>query len=88
MATNGIFERRPWGWFLRLIKTKRFWLKILWVTGRTSLQTHSERDEWHFGLYRVKKGETHRLSHGVFLELALGKPRESDIVRLEDDYGR
>lgn len=63
-------------------------VKFLFVKGRTSYQSHKHRDEWHFGLYKVKAGEKHRMQHGVFLELALGKPKESDIIRYEDDYGR
>lgn len=80
--------KRPWGFFITLLQTKRFWLKFLWVKGRTSLQSHYCRDEWHFGFYKVKKGEVHRLSHGVFLELATGRPNEFDIKRIEDDYNR
>ena len=40
---------------------------------------------------RVGRGEKHRL-HGitdsVVLEVAFGNPREEDIIRYEDDYGR
>lgn len=39
----------------------------------------------------VPIGRRHRIestSGGVLLELALGEPREDDIVRYEDDYGR
>lgn len=82
------FESRPWGWFLKLIHTKRFWIKFIWAPGRTSSQKHTDRDEWHFGLYKVKRGEIHRLSHGAFIEVAVGRPREDDIIRIEDDYGR
>lgn len=88
METNGIFENRPWGWFLKIIHLPKFWIKLLRVTGRTSLQKHSFRDEWHIGIYKVKAGEVHRMAHGIFIEIALGKPMENDIVRLEDDYGR
>ncbi len=39
----------------------------------------------------IQQGEKHRLSgvtDGVVLEVALGKPRENDIIRYEDDYNR
>lgn len=79
---------RPWGKMWKLISAKKFWLKFILVKGRTSLQSHSERTEWHFGLYKVPPREKHRLLKGVYLELAYGKPREDDMVRYEDDYGR
>lgn len=88
MATNGIFEKRPWGWFLKLLHLPRVWVKLLWVPGRTSLQKHYYRDEIHIGIYRVKRGEVHRMSHGAFIEIALGSPHEKDIIRIEDDYDR
>lgn len=80
--------KTPWGRMWKLAEGKKFWIKILFVRGRTSLQSHAEREEWHLGFYRVKKGEKHRLQRGLFLELALGNPFEDDIVRHEDDYGR
>jgi len=79
---------RPWGKMWKLIKTKKFWLKFIFVRGRTSLQSHSERTEWHIGIYKVSKNEKHRLNKGIYLELALGNPNEEDITRYEDDYGR
>ena len=79
---------RPWGWMVKLISLPKFWLKIIRVKGRTSLQSHNDRTEYHFGFYKVNPGEKHRMQHGIFLELALGKPREEDIIRYEDDYGR
>lgn len=82
------FEKRPWGWMVKFIHTKKFWIKFLYVKGQTSLQTHANRGEWHFGLYHVKPGEEHRLRHGVFFELAHGNPDENDITRIKDDYGR
>jgi hypothetical protein len=73
---------------IKLFHTKRFWLKFLRVRGRTSLQSHARRSEWHFGLYKVNPEEKHRMQHGWFLELALGEPDENDIVRYTDDYNR
>ena len=84
----GFLMKRPWGWMLRLIKTNKFWLKFIFVKGRTSLQSHEERTEWHAGFYKVPKNEKHRLSRGAYLEFAFGKPKEEDITRYEDDYGR
>ena len=73
---------------VKFIHTKKFWIKFLYVKGQTSLQTHANRGEWHFGLYHVRPNEEHRLRHGVFFELAHGKPEEEDITRIKDDYGR
>lgn len=88
MKTETRLISRPWGWMVTLLSGKTFWVKFLRVKGRTSLQSHKYRTEWHFGLYKVPKKEKHRMAHGWFLELALGKPRESDITRYEDDYNR
>jgi len=52
------------------------------------LQSHANRTEYHFGFYKVNPGEKHRMQHGLFLEIATGRPEESDIVRYEDDYKR
>lgn len=73
---------------ITLLKGKGFWLKFLFVKGRTSLQSHRNRDEWVLGVYKVRKGEVHRMSHGMFFEVALGECSEDDITRYEDDYGR
>lgn len=83
-----IFEKRPWGWMIKLIHTKWFWLKFLRVKGRTSLQSHDHRAEWHIGLYKVDKKDVHRMQKGWFVELATGMPFEDDITRYEDDYDR
>lgn len=83
-----MINRRPWGVMAKLISLPFFWLKLIYVSGRTSLQYHNDRTEWHIGIYKVNPKEIHRMQHGVFIELAFGKPREDDIVRLEDDYGR
>lgn len=73
---------------LKLLHTKHFWVKFLRVHGRTSLQSHAARSEWHFGLYRVNPGEKHRMQHGWFIEVATGEPDEADIIRYEDDHNR
>lgn len=83
-----IFIKKPWGFFLKLIHLKSFWFKFLFVSGRTSLQSHKERDEYFLGVFYVPAGEKHRLQHGLFLEIATGNPQEGDIVRYEDDYSR
>ena len=84
----GIIEQTRWGWMVKLFRTKWCWVKFLRVRGRTSLQTHKERTEWHFGLYKVSPGDVHRMQKGWFFEFAYGNPREEDIERLDDDYGR
>ncbi len=83
------YIERPWGKMWKLISAKKFWLKIIWVKGRTSLQSHADRTEWHFGFYKVKPREKHRLLPGLYTEFVFGKRAdEDDIVRYEDDYGR
>lgn len=80
--------QRPWGYFRILLQGKGYWVKRLSLRGgRTSLQAHQDRDEvW---VIYVPAGVKHRLGgQGDVLELALGEPREEDIQRVEDDYGR
>ncbi|PIQ35874.1 MAG: hypothetical protein COV32_00300 [Candidatus Yonathbacteria bacterium CG10_big_fil_rev_8_21_14_0_10_43_136] len=79
---------RPWGAMWKLFSTKHTWLKFIHVRGRTSLQSHSQRAEWHFGFYKVEPMQKHRLLPGAYLEFVYGNPREDDIIRYEDDYGR
>jgi len=81
-------EIRPWGWMIKIFHFEKLWFKFLRVKGRTSLQTHKNRTEWHLGLYRVDPGDMHRMQKGWFFELAIGKPNEDDIERYEDDYDR
>ena len=82
------YEKRPWGRMWKFIHTKKFWLKFLWVTGRTSYQAHKDRSEWHLGLYKVNPMEKHRLHRGAYVEVAMGEPKEDDVIRYEDDYDR
>ncbi len=87
-ARSGFFMKRPWGKMWRLIKTKKFWLKIIFVKSKTSLQAHSQRTEWHIGAYKVPKNGRHVLNKGIYLELASGNLKEEDIIRYEDESGR
>jgi len=80
--------KRPWGTMLKIFNTKHSWLKFIRVRNRTSLQSHNQRTEWHFGFYRVDKFEKHRLLPGFYFEYVYGNPIEEDIIRYEDDYGR
>ena len=88
------FERRPWGWFLKLYDNGRFWIKILRVRGRTSEQSHDHRAELLIRVWdpvfirKVQKDTVHRLGPGWWIEFAWGKVDEKDCVRYKDDYGR
>lgn len=79
---------RPWGRMYKLISLPFMWVKLLFVRGRTSLHKHAERDEYFIGFYKVKRGELHRHNRGFYIELAIGRPREEDVERKEDDYNR
>ncbi len=87
-GTSGILTKKPWGKMWTFIKNRRFWFKFLFITGRTSLQSHKERTEYQCGIWEVKPNEKHIMQHGIFVELAIGNPKEEDITRYEDDYGR
>lgn len=83
-----MFIKRPWGWMIKFIHTKKFWLKFIRVKGQTSYQSHKHRTEYHVGVCVVKPGEKHRMSRGWFIEVATGDPDEDDIIRYEDNYDR
>jgi len=81
-------QKRPWGYFQILLKGKKWWLKkIALENGATSLQSHKERDEiW---ILYIPKGTQHKIKgKGAFHEIAIGNPKEEDIKRYQDDYGR
>lgn len=87
--------RRPWGWMLVLLYLPCCWIKLIRVYPghRTSLQRHALRAELHIGLSRpllryVRPCASHRMTDGLYLEIAYGRPREDDCFRIEDDYGR
>lgn len=82
------YTKKPWGYMITLLSGSTFWLKYISAKGRLSLQSHALRDEYHIGIYKVAKGEKHRLLPGRYLELAVGDVSESDVIRYEDDYGR
>lgn len=85
-----MIEKKPWGWFIRLVNTRFFWVKLIKVNPghRTSLQSHDKRSELHLSINYFGKGEKHRMGQGWYIEFALGRPREEDIKRYDDDYGR
>lgn len=83
-----MLSKRPWGYFLKVLHFKKLWVKFLFVTGQTSYQSHIKRDEYFIGIFKVPKGEKHRLSRGFYIEIATGEPLEHDIIRYEDNYDR
>ena len=85
----------PWGYYEVLTKGDGYKVKFLVVFPgkRTSLQYHTKREEWITNLdigYTIHfpKYTEHRLEEGRYIEVQLGECEESDIVRLDDDYGR
>jgi len=85
-----MIEKRPWGWFFTALKLPSFWIKLIRVKPehRTSLQSHSQRSEIHISCNFFGSGMKHRMGPGWYIELAFGRPKENDITRYEDDYGR
>jgi len=90
-----LLTKKPWGWFVKLLHLRCFWIKIIRVRRgqRTSLQKHSERSELHVKLFPpsirlYKRRQLHRMTEGLYIEFAWGKPIEDDIERVEDDYER
>jgi hypothetical protein len=83
---------RPWGYFRTLVHTARMWVKYIHVdkNARTSWQAHALRVEivLRSPIVITRIGELHTLTKGRHIEIALGSPLESDIMRWQDDYGR
>lgn len=73
--------KKRWGYYKVLLRGKGFWVKkLVFKDAATSLQTHKKRDEiW---MIYVPAGTKHQVGgRGAVLELAIGDPRERDIVR-------
>jgi len=93
-----VIFQKPWGWEEILMETPHYRVKKLFVLlgQRTSLQYHNEKEEtWFFHdgkIQHIAPGTIHRLSndgpHRVLEVLEVSHGSDSDIVRLEDDYGR
>ena len=88
-------ETRPWGKMWKLLWGHTWWLKVILVRGRTSLQWHFNRNEIHLRILPfpkikyVRKFRRHRMEKGLYIEIAFGGYcSEGDIIRVEDDYGR
>ncbi len=86
---------RPWGKMWLLADHPGWWIKLIRVNKyeRTSLQLHKRRKELHIGLSRwfwqyVPLMGIHDLRAGLYLEFAWGNVFETDIIRLQDKYGR
>jgi len=78
--------KKKWGEYKVLLKGKGWWFKRMTFKGAsTSYQKHKERDEiW---IIYVPAGCKHQVGkRGDVLELAIGRPREKDIIRYK--YGR
>ena len=86
-----VFQRRPWGWMIKLWHSAGLWVKVIRVYTRNSLQSHEHRTEYHVTFWSIKKippKEIHRMTAGWYIEIATGEPAEMDITRHQDDYGR
>lgn len=83
-----MITKRPWGLFIKVIHFPFLWVKVLIVRGQTSYQSHKNRDEYFIGIFKVPRGEKHRMSRGLYLEIGTGAPDENDIIRHEDNYDR
>lgn len=88
---------KPWGWEEILITTPTYKVKLLHINAgcRTSLQRHNEKYEtWissDLSLCHIPAKEIHRLEAPVSQDLEvleISHGNDSDIERLEDDYGR
>jgi mannose-6-phosphate isomerase-like protein (cupin superfamily) len=66
----------------------------IWIVLRGKI-TAIVQDHSHFlgpgKTLEIQKNQKHRvtgLTNACIIEVALGKPRETDIIRYQDDYGR
>ncbi len=77
---------------LQLHKFRSEWWKIL--TGSGVMQIGADEFEVSAGdTVEIRKLEVHRITNNtddpiIFVEIQSGECQESDIIRIEDDYGR
>ncbi len=97
-----ILEKRPDYWLKKLFVNKGEWLSLqshedreeIWVVlrGKIEARKGDARIIMKKGDFlKINKKEKHRirgLANSLVLEAALGKPRERDVIRYEDKYGR
>jgi len=89
-----MYEKKPWGFTIKFLSLPFAWMKFIHVKKghQNSLHIHYKRNELVLRLplsfFSVKKEQPHRLVSGSYIEFAYGKPEETDILRLEDDYAR
>ncbi|MBT9169314.1 MAG: Mannose-1-phosphate guanylyltransferase 1 [Syntrophomonadaceae bacterium] len=95
-------EKRPTYWIKKLFINKGEELSLqshkeryeIWTVleGRISAQKGNNRFVLNKGEFlKIDKEEKHRISgltKSCILEVAFGKPKERDIIRYEDKYGR
>jgi len=87
-------EMKPWGYTIKPFGLPWLWVKYISVEPgkQNSLHYHQSRRELVWKLpctfYTVAKNKPHRLITGSYVEIAVGRPDENDVVRIEDDYGR
>ena len=58
------------------------------ITRQTTREEVRAGNHYHIPCFVLHRIENTGTSDLVFLELARGTPKESDIIRVEDDYGR
>ena len=74
--------KKNWGYSKILLEGNGWWFKRLCIDGNTSMQKHNKRDEMF--LVYIPAGVKHQIyGKGNILELAIGEPKEEDIVRYE-----
>jgi hypothetical protein len=88
-----MMESREWGWMKKFEFRSLFWIKFIHVNDEemTSLQYHKWRSELHLSLRGIKyiaPFALHRMTAGNYIEIAWGAVNESDIIRINDKYGR
>ena len=88
-----VYNKKPWGYEKVLVDDRGFKVKIIVVDKgkRTSLQYHKEKREFFIfqdsSMRYISEGEQHRLTGPLeVIEFSFGE--DSDIIRLQDDYGR
>jgi len=97
-----ILEKSPWYWIKKLFIKEGEQLSLqshrnrdeIWIVLQGKIQ--AQKEEAFFileeGEYlKINKKEKHKiyaLRYALVLEVAFGQPRERDIIRYQDKYGR
>lgn len=58
------------------------------ITYQNTIKPTKKGDKWHIGEFTIHRIKNTGKKDLTIIEIATGNPKEEDIIRLEDSYGR